>query len=298
MQIWLGLPQSSSPSCSSFNSARGQSLDKVPLQEHKDNGDWDGGHNRGCHHIAPIGGCLTQECHHKARGQCTSGGVRNKGHGIEQIVPAPNESINCDRNHSGDCHGKNDLGHNAPVAGTIDFCTLNEGIWNLVEVSFEGPGSDRKREYDVAYQQRPVAAQQAHLIHQSVNGQQQNCLRKGLTHHKEAHNEFPAAITEFCEAVSGKGAYHSGQEAGAEGDNQAVFQIGHNIFVGENVDDVVHRQGASEKITAECLAGRFQCGINHPQEREENEEADTDKCDPEKNSKGSCLLKHLIFPPP
>lgn len=63
------------------------------------------------------------------------GSVRNKRHRVEQVISASDESIDCNGNHSGDCHRKNNLGHNTPVAGTIDFRTLNEGIRDLVEVS-------------------------------------------------------------------------------------------------------------------------------------------------------------------
>ena len=186
----------------SLHRARREALDEVALQKDEDDRDRDGRNDGGRHHIAPVRRRLAEERHHESGGQRPLCRVRDQRHGVEQVVPAPDEAVDRNGNHAGHRHREYDLRHDAPVTRAVDLRALDERIRNVVKIALQRPRADRQRKDHVADQQRPIAAEQSCLVHQRIDGQQQNCLRECLTHHEHAHDELPSAIAELCEAVS------------------------------------------------------------------------------------------------
>ena len=286
---------------SALDGAGGQALDEIALEEYEDDGHGDSRHNRGRHHIPPVGGGLPQEGHHQARGQGPAGAVRHQGHGVEQVVPAPHEPVNGDGDHARYGQGKDDLQHDPQVARPIQLGALHQGVGNLVKVALQGPGAHGQGEDHIADNQGPVAAQKSRLVHHGVDGQQQNGLGESLAHHKHSHDELPAPVAEFGEAVARQGGHQGGHEAGAEGNPEAVFQIGHNLRVRDDVKDVVQGQGTGEEIAGEGQVRGLQGGVDHPQQGQKHKSADEDDAQPEENPERGGSLKHgqsLLSPRP
>ena len=159
------------------------------------------------------------------------------------------------------------------MARAVDLRALDERIRNVVKIALERPRADRQRKHHIADQQRPIAAEQPRLIHQRIDGQQQDRLRERLAHHEHTHDELPAAIAELCEAVSRERADDRRHQARPEGHDQAVFQVAHDLWVRHDVDDVVKRQRPDEEIAAERLARRLERRVDEPEQREEDEKA-------------------------
>ena len=253
-------------------------------EERVDDRDRDRSQQRRRHELAPVEHVAAHQFGDRADRHGAHVGLGEEDQRIQELVLRQREGEDAGGDEARDAQRQEDAEHGLQPRGAIDARGVLQFVRHGLEIAHQQPGAERHQQCRIGQDHRGQRVAEPQTVDDVGQRNEQQRLRHQIgRRHRERHQRR-AGEAHARQRIGEHHAEHQRDRRGDHRDQHRVVGPGEEAGLGQQVDEVLERRMIDDQrhdLAAVQLAVRLQRGDRHPVEREQREDQEEAKRQPQ-----------------